>query len=204
MTPGYSNNVFVNCPFDDGYRAKLNAIVYVIYRCGFVPHSALEEDDASDNRLDKIVRCIEQCKYGIHDISNIELNDEGFPRFNMPFELGIFFGAKRFGNNEQKSKNALVFERTKFTYQKYISDLNGIDTKAHKDDINVIIKHVRDWLKTASKRKSIPWASTIQNDYQQFVTRLPQIAAIATLDIDTMTFADYCQVVEEAIAEILN
>ena len=169
-----------------------------------MPHSALEEDDASDNRLDKIVRCIEQCKYGIHDISNIELNDEGFPRFNMPFELGIFFGAKRFGNNEQKSKNALVFERTKFTYQKYISDLNGIDTKAHKDDINVIIKHVRDWLKTASKRKSIPWASTIQNDYQQFVTRLPQIAAIATLDIDTMTFADYCQVVEEAIAEILN
>src|SRR5438876_5958145 len=122
---GYNDYIFVNCPFDEEYMLLLQAIIYSIYRCGFIPQCALGEDDASDTRIDKIIRCIENCKYGIHDISRIQLNVNGFPRFNMPFELGIFFGAKRFGIKEQKNKNALVFERTKYTYQQYISDLNG-------------------------------------------------------------------------------
>ncbi len=68
-------------------------------------------------------------KYGIHDISRTELNSSGFPRFNKPFELGIFFGAKRFGYKDQKSKNALIFEKTKFTYQNYMSDLKVMWSK---------------------------------------------------------------------------
>jgi hypothetical protein len=47
--------------------------------------------------LSKIEKLIEVSKYGIHDISRTELNAHNFPRFNMPFELGIFFGAKRHG-----------------------------------------------------------------------------------------------------------
>ena len=78
-------------------------------------------------------------KYGIHDISRTELNSSGFPRFNMQFELGTFFGAKRFGYKNQKSKNALIFEKTKFTYQNYMSNLNGIDTKAHNGLINFFL-----------------------------------------------------------------
>ena len=48
---------------------------------------------------------IADCRYGIHDISRTELDrDSGLPRFNMPLELGIFLGAKRFGAEEQKRK----------------------------------------------------------------------------------------------------
>ena len=74
----------------------------------------------------------------------------------MPFELGIFVGAKRFGDTVQKNKNALIFEKTKYLYQEYISDINGIDTRAHNNDSKIIIRKIRDWLKTASRRASIP------------------------------------------------
>lgn len=198
-SPGYNDNVFVNCPFDAEYTQLLQVIIYTVYHCGFVPQSALGEDDATDNRLDKIIRIIENCRYGIHDISRIELNSAGLPRFNMPFELGIFFGAKRLGDNEQRNKNALVFEKVKFSYQQYISDLNGIDTKAHNNDPNIIIRDIRNWLATASRRKTIPGYNVIKQEYNEFKLKLPEIVKIAGLDIDDIPFNDYCKIVEEAV-----
>jgi len=104
MERNYDDLVFINCPFDDVYKDMLYAIVFTIFRCGFTPQSALGEDNALHNRLSKIEKLIEECKYGIHDISRIEANKNALPRFNMPFELGIFFGAKKFGNKIQKAK----------------------------------------------------------------------------------------------------
>lgn len=196
---GYNNNVFVNCPFDKAYTPLLQVIVYTIYRCGFVPQCALAEDDATDNRLDKIIRLVESCRYGIHDISRVELTAAGLPRFNMPFELGIFFGAKKLGTPEQKNKNALVFEKTKFSYQQYISDLNGIDTKAHNNDPESILTQIRNWLATASRRTTIPGYKIILQDYKEFTSKLPGIIQLAGLDMDNIPFNDFCQVVEEAI-----
>lgn len=196
---GYNDYIFVNCPFDEEYMPLLQAIIYSIYRCGFIPQCALGEDDASDTRLDKIIRCIENCKYGIHDISKIELNINGFPRFNMPFELGIFFGAKRFGIKEQKNKNALVFEKIKYTYQQYISDLNGIDTKAHENNPEIIIRNIRDWLVTSSQRKTIPGYNVILNDYNVFLKKLPEIVENLGLNANDIPFNDFCQIVEEAV-----
>jgi hypothetical protein len=197
---GYNDSVFVNCPFDSEYAPLLKAIVFAIYRCGFLPKSALAEDNALDNRLDKISRLIEQCRYGIHDISRTELNDNGLPRFNMPFELGLFFGAKRFGNKFQKNKNALIFERIKFQYQKYISDINGIDTKAHQNLVETAIKEIRDWLKSASRRTTIPGDTILINEYNDFLSKLPGISNKLGFNIDEIPFNDYCTIVEEAIA----
>jgi len=141
--------------------------------------------------------------YGIHDISRTELNDNDLPRFNMPFELGLFFGAKRFGNKVQKNKNALIFERIKFQYQKYISDINGIDTKAHQNQVETAIKEVRDWLKSASRRTTIPGYTILINEYNDFVSKLPEISNKLGFNIDEIPFNDYCTIVEEAIASTM-
>ena len=90
MNHPYNDSVFINCPFDVDFQPKLEAITFAVYRCGFYPESALGEDNALDNRLEKIENLIAKCKYGIHDISRTELNSQGFPRFNMPFEAGLF------------------------------------------------------------------------------------------------------------------
>ncbi len=198
MAMGYNDFVFINCPFDDGYMPLLQAIVFSVYRCGFLPVCALAEDDASDSRLDKIMRCVEQCRYSIHDISRTELTNN-LPRFNMPFELGIFFGAKRFGNKEQKTKTALIFERDKFSYQHYISDLSGVDTKAHNNNTSLVVRNIRDWLSTASKRTTIPGYTVVENDYNEFIKNLPKLIALSGLNADDIPFNDFCRIVEGVV-----
>jgi hypothetical protein len=203
MTPTYNDSVFINCPFDDQYRPLLEAIVFTVYRCGFYPLSALSEDNALDNRLQKIENLIAKCRYGIHDLSRTEVNAAGFPRFNMPFELGIFFGAKKFGNKIQKSKNALILIRERYTYQQYISDLNGVDPKAHNENQTSVIRHTRDWLVTASRRELIPGHTLIITDFENFQNYLPPVLADLNLDRHTLMFNDLCVVIEEFLKTLL-
>lgn len=118
----------------------MRAVLFSIYHCGFFPKSALEEDNGIDNRLEKILRMIEDCKYGVHDISRVQLNVAGLPRFNMPFELGLFMGARRFGDARQKQKTAVVFDELSYRYQQFLSDLNGVDPKAHANRPENIIR----------------------------------------------------------------
>jgi hypothetical protein len=200
----YNDSVFINCPFDDGYTPLLRAIVFTIYRCGFFPVTALAEDDASDNRLSKIERCIGGCRYGVHDISRIELGSNNLPRFNMPFELGIFFGAKRFGDKFQKNKVALIFDSHRYRYQQYISDLNGVDIKAHENNVETVIRNIRNWLQTSSRRKTIPGHLNIIKEYADFTNTLPDVVNQLGLDISNLLFLDYCVMVEEAIDRLLK
>jgi len=93
-----NRDVFINCPFDPGYRPVFDAITFAVSYLGFIPRCSLEEDDAAEIRLSKIERIIEECRFGINDLSAVTLDaTTGLPRFNMPLELGLFFGCKRFG-----------------------------------------------------------------------------------------------------------
>ncbi len=201
----YNDLVFINCRFDDAYKPLLRAAIYTVYFCGFCPTTAMAEDNAMDNRIDKLFRIIDRCKVGIHDISRTELDPgNNLPRFNMPFELGVFYGARKYGQKRQKDKNALIFERQKYLYQQYLSDINGVDTKAHNNDPQAVIRHVRNWLRTASRRTSIPGEQTIINHYNNFLAQLPVAAIDAGFGtMDAIPFNDYCQIVEEAIRAVL-
>lgn len=102
-----SLDVFVNCPSDDAYKPIFNSIVYTVTRFGYWVRCALEADDASDNRFSKICGIIAECRFGIHDISRTEADgNPPLPRFNMPLELGLFLGAKRYGAASKKTKFA--------------------------------------------------------------------------------------------------
>jgi hypothetical protein len=197
--PTYNDSIFINCPFDDDYKPILRAIVYAIYRCGFYPQTALDEDDGTELRLLKIIRKMKSCRYGIHDLSRIELNTANFPRFNMPFELGIFFGAKFFGNDGQKRKNALILERQKYTYQQYISDLNGIDTKAHNNDPMTALKRVHGWLNTVSHRKIDPGERTMQTQFEEFEHLLPEFSATTGYSLENLPFLNLLDIIQELI-----
>lgn len=122
----YDHDVFVNCPFDSEYRALFDAIVFTIHDCGYVARSALEVRDASQVRIEKITAIISECRFGLHDISRTEPDAaNGLPRFNMPLELGLFLGAKRFGDAVQRLKNCLVLDTERYRYQKSCRSRNG-------------------------------------------------------------------------------
>src|SRR5215210_5807544 len=93
----YDTNVFVNCPFDKAYKSLFEAITFAVFDCGFRPRCALETDDAGQVRMEKIFDLIADCKLAINDLSRADLDSEThLPRFNMPLELGVFLGARRY------------------------------------------------------------------------------------------------------------
>lgn len=116
---GYATNVFINCPFDAEYETLFHAIVFAVIHCGYNVRCALEAEDTGATRIDRIYRLIEECRFGIHDIARIEHDSiNALPRFNMPFELGLFLGARRFGTAVQQDKRCLVLEAQRYRYQK--------------------------------------------------------------------------------------
>lgn len=191
----YDKSVFINCPIDNKYRPLFYASVFTIIRCGLNARSAEEESDSSEIRLFKIYRMIDECKYGIHDLSMTSIDKKThFPRFNMPFELGIFLAAKHFGENHQ-TKNCLVFENKNHSYEKYISDIKGQDISSHGNKTKNIIIKIRDWLRANTKSASLPGGNSIWNDYQQFEIELPQLCSSLSLEFAELTFLDYAHLV---------
>ena len=193
MVSQADRQVFVNCPFDKEYADIFWALVFVIYKCNFAPRCALEIDDASENRFDRIVRIIGECRYGIHDISRTELGDNGLPRFNMPLELGLFLGATKFGGRENRNKRCLVFDSERYRYQQFISDIAGQDIRAHHGSVNRIIAEVRNWLVFYSP--GLESGSIICQEYSEFQSDLPLICNSLRLVMDELTFTDYTRLV---------
>jgi hypothetical protein len=197
--PQYENAVFVNCPFDDSYRELFEALVFAIHDCGYVAHCALELEDGSEVRIDKISKIVSECRLGIHDISRTEPDpDTGLPRFNMPFELGLFLGAKRYGRADQKRKNCLILDIDRYRYQKFISDIAGQDISAHRGDPSRVIQLIRDWLSNIKPEIfRLPAGSVIATRFQIFRDELPASCARLSLRPNELTFNDYVVQVEQ-------
>lgn len=198
-----SSDVFINCPFDPGYRPIFDAIVFSVYDLGFVARCSLEEDDAAEFRLTKIERIIEECRFGIHDLSAVALDAlTGLPRFNMPLELGLFLGCKRFGPSNQNKKRTLVLDREQYRYRAFISDISGQDIRSHDGDPERAIREVRDWLRLTSKRTTLPGGAEIIGRYRRFRNELPDICAVLALEPDRLTFLDLSKVITDWLRSI--
>jgi hypothetical protein len=185
-------SVFINCPFDDGYKPLFEAVVFTVIDCGLHARCFLEIDDGSEVRFEKIIRIIGECRFGVHDISRTELDGaNGLPRFNMPLELGLFLGAKRFGGGVQLTKTCLILDVETYRFQKFISDIAGQDIRAHGREIGRAISAVRDWLRTSTGSVSLPGGKDIHARFEIFKLEAPAICARMRLAEDELTFADY-------------
>jgi hypothetical protein len=198
VSANYEDNVFINCPFDDEYKAIFDAVIFAVHDAGFVARCALEISDAAQNRFDKIVGIISECKYGIHDISRTELDPINFlPRFNMPLELGIFLGCGKFGGVKDRMKMCMILDKEQYRYQKFLSDIAGQDIFAHDNEPKKAIEKVRNWLRTASKRTNIPGGSKIYERYTLFEKDLPNICKELNIQVRELTFVDFIYIIIE-------
>lgn len=198
MLSEYDLNVFINCPFDKDYAPLFDAILFAVYKCGFRPRCSMEVDDAGDIRIEKINKIISECRFGIHDISRTELDvAHNLPRFNMPLELGIFLGAKKFGSHKQKSKICIIFDKEKYRYQRYLSDIAGQDIKSHDSNPESLIKSIRNSLNSANLNGHIAGAASIIDSYNQYQAKLPDLMGELFLQHDDVTYADKTQMIEQ-------
>ena len=179
----YDRQVFLNCPFDDDYYPLLRAAVFTIQACGFTARIALENTGSESVRLDRLVRMIGQCGLGIHDLSRVRLTSPtDLPRFNMPFECGVFYGARRFGAQAQRRKRFLLLDQEPFQYQRTMSDVAGLDPRAHGNDPEKLIACIRDFL--AEGLDPMPMGPTrISALYREFLLALPSLTANAEVTL---------------------
>ena len=191
------DDVFINCPFDRDYAPTFEALIFTVFACGFRPRSARELDDGAQTRIDKLYTIIAVRRYGIHDLSRTELDPvNGLPRFNMPLELGIFMGAKRFGGKEQAGKRCLILDVEQYRYQKFVSDIAGMDIEEHRGDPRRAVERTRNWLANASRRK-IEGPARILAAYDRFCADLPALAQSMGFERDRIPYVDFERIVTE-------
>lgn len=82
-------------------------------------------------------------------------------------------------------------ERKQYSYQKYISDIAGLDVISHSNKPREAIINVRKWLRTVSGRASIPGGSVIYDRYCRFKRELPRRLAKKNLSPGDLTFVDF-------------
>lgn len=166
--PDFDKNVFVNCPFDSDFEPLLRAILFCLIRFGLKPRIATETSDGGESRIDKIRGLIQESKYSIHDLSRCESNGpRELARLNMPFELGLDFGCRWFGDDLYDSKKILILEEKPYRYQAALSDIAGSDIEHHEGDYSIAIRKVRNWIVTTGDYENLP-AGRIIAEYEDF------------------------------------
>jgi hypothetical protein len=196
-------DVFINCPFSEDYQDHFRAAVFTVVRSGFKPRCALESDDSSQNRFDKICEIIAECRLGMHDISKTEPDRKSkLPRFNMPLELGVYLAARKFGGPRQSRKRCIIFDRDKYRYQAFISDIAGQDIHSHSGDVRILITKLASWLRAETKDKMVPGGQVIFTEFTEFQRSLPIICRDRKLSPSELTYADYLTLATEWIAQI--
>jgi hypothetical protein len=203
LPANYVKNVFINCPFDEQYQPIFNAIVFAVNDLGLRPKSAKDESNAGDVRFNKIQDLISQCKYSIHDISRTDVDRATrLPRFNMPLELGLDLGCKRYGKAYHQEKVILVLDINRFRYRDFISDIAGQDIEGYGGHERNVISVVRNWLRLELDPDLVitPGGATIYQRYTTFRAMLPTICAKLAWDIDDLPFSDFSWAVADWIA----
>lgn len=121
-------------------------MLFTIVYFGFNPRLASERSDSLEQRIEKILALIKECKYSIHDLSRLKAEKANdIFRLNMPFELGIEYGCRRISTNYLKKKRTLILERRLYDIKKALSDLNGVDINNHNNQPAKIVQVLQHW-----------------------------------------------------------
>ena len=170
VNPNFAKNVFINCPFDKGYIPLIRPLIFTILYFDYIPRIATESFDSGEIRINKILKLIRESKYSIHDLSRIQSSKSGeIARFNMPLELGLDIGCRKFMGSAWNKKKCLILESRQFRYQKAISDLSGSDIKKHNNKPENLVRQVRNWFVETAKIKACS-SSIIWESFNEFMS----------------------------------
>ena len=164
----FDKSVFINCPIDDDFAPLLEVIMFSILYAGLKPRLATERLESGESRLDKIIELISSCALSVHDLSRCKAEKAGeFFRMNMPFEFGIDMGFRRSSDKRTDRKKFIIFEKEQYDLKKALSDLAGSDVEFHRDDLQLVIKKLRNFLKV-EVGCALPGKVKLETEYYTF------------------------------------
>lgn len=163
-------SVFLNIPYDEQFQELYLAYIAGISAYGLIPRATLEIP-GGERRLDRIFSLIKSCRYSIHDLSRVELDDNPpvTPRFNMPFELGLAVAWEKF---RQRKHTWFVFESKTRRVAKSLSDLDGTDAYIHEGSGDGVFRELGNAFVRAKAQPTFQEMQTILRDLRD---ELPSI-----------------------------
>jgi hypothetical protein len=195
----FESNVFINCPFDDGYKHLLRPLTFGLFYLGFTPKLS-QTISSSTIRINQIKQHIRDCKFSVHDLSRSKpLTSGELPRFNMPYELGLDIGAAEYGGKKLKTKKILILETDRYHYQKVISDIAGQDIAHHDDDPKTLLLRIRNWVSDNFVDRFIPSQTELWKTFNQFNADLTirLWATYTAKEIEEMPIGDFMKFAKE-------
>jgi hypothetical protein len=164
--------VFMNYPFDDTFEPTSRALTFAIVATGLLPVCALDLTTPDRPRLQTIVEAIDSCDLSVHDLSRAAgYGDENLARMNMPLEMGMaLFHALR---TQQESHRCAFFVPDAHTYQRFASDLAGLDPIVYDNKEEILVGRAFDWLRSIAPvgfRSQLPTVEVIEK-YAEFRSR---------------------------------
>jgi len=196
----FSKNVFINCPFDDEYIPLLRPLLFTLIYLDYNPRIALERFDSAEQRIQKICALIQASKFSIHDLSRTSARRRNeISRLNMPLELGIDYGCRLFKEGEMRNKIFLIFEQRPYLLQRALSNLSGVDVKAHGNEPEKVVREVRNWFVT-NELGTAASPSTIWDNFNEFMTDFYQKRGnegFTDKDLQIMPIPEYIKFIRE-------
>lgn len=197
----FAASVFINCPFDNEYKLLLRPMLFTLVYVGLFPRLASEKSDSLEQRIEKILRLIQECKYSIHDLSRLKSKKANeFARLNMPFELGIDFGCRYIAKNHLHTKRSLIFEKKRHEIQKALSDLNGVDIKCHYNEPVQAVQALQHWLIETVGLKEVESPSVIWDKFNEFDNvfyKRRKAQGYSKSDLRVMPFPQYIRFIKQ-------
>lgn len=149
---GHLPKVFINCAFDEAFRAQRDAIVFTCVHAGFFPVMAGSSGRSGRPRLERILDALSCCRYSIHDLSRCRgEGDANLARFNMPLELGMAMQLRGLNGGSGAHEYLVLVPDEQNVHHRYISDLGGLDPQRHDGTPERIVAEVLAWLLTAAE-----------------------------------------------------
>jgi hypothetical protein len=199
MTPHVKPNaVFVNIPYDEGFRRLYLAYIVGLTHLGLEPRTTLGIT-GTERRLERILTLIKSCRYSIHDLSRVQLDRTSpcTPRFNMPFELGL---TVTWAKLNPKRHSWFVFEAMERRVQKSLSDLDGSEPNIHDGTVEGVMREICNaFVRTRAERPTVP---EMMRTYRELSRKLNVITAVAGARsvFEARIFFDLCFAAKAAIS----
>lgn len=156
-------SVFINCPYDPGYKEVFEAILLTLLCYGMWPRWA-DDGSRTDPRLARIAYPLRGSLYSIHDLSRCKgEGDENLARMNMPLELGMALEQAYDPHNEpHRDHKCVVLVSSTSSYRQAVSDLNAFDLMPYDGSPAELVSQLGNFLKVTARRADAPPVLSIQ------------------------------------------
>jgi len=101
--------------------------------------------------------------------------------------------------DRKRRGKTLIFDRERFRYQSFLSDIAGQDVHPHGGEVQQLIRELAIWLRDQARDPKVAGGAAIASEFSRFKVDLPAISANQRLEVSELTFKDLAEIAAQWI-----